>query len=74
MAGGGGRRRREGAGARTALEGLEHAVGRARPLGEGHKAVAILPGVRDRVRGRVTVGVDRQLRVRLGLRLGFWGG
>ena len=50
---------------RTALEGLEHAVGRARSLGEGHDAVAILPRVRDRVRGRVTVGVDRQLRVRV---------
>ena len=61
----GGRQRREGAGARTALEGLEHAVGRARSLGEGHDAVAILPRVRDRVRGRVTVGVDRQLRVRV---------
>jgi len=44
---------------------LEHAVRRARSLGEGHEAVAILPRVRDRVRGRVTVGVDRQLRVRV---------
>lgn len=65
----GGRRRREGAGARTSLEGLEHAVRRARSLGEGHDAVARLPRVRDRVRGRVTVGVDRQLRVRVAARV-----